>query len=173
MQRKPVTSVLPLLLWFAVPASAQSAPPGDPLRELLTEVRALRMAVERAATVGTRLQVLVARVQLQEQRISDLSTRLAGVRSELRNIETGTGPMAAQLERFEEAIAETRDPEERRAAEQQVAMIKAQVDALERRRQELMADEAFLSQQLSMEQGRWTDFNDRLEQLERDLTPPR
>ena len=60
------------LTLIPVTAHAQ-APVVDPIRELLTEVRALRIAMERSATVGARIQLLVARVQLQEQRIAELS----------------------------------------------------------------------------------------------------
>ena len=45
----------------------------DVLAELLVEVRGLRLAMERAATVGARIQLLVARVQLQEQRIAEVA----------------------------------------------------------------------------------------------------
>lgn len=145
----------------------------DPIRELLSEVRLLRQSLERAATTGTRIQLLVARVQLQEQRMGDLSRRLDSVRSEMRDLERGTGPMGQQVESFEETVAQTADPEERRAAEQQVAMMKTQLAGMERRRQDLTNDEAFLSQQLSTEQNRWADFNERLEQLEQSLVRER
>ena len=64
------------------PAGARAQTP-DVLGELLKEVRGLRLAMERAATVGARIQLLVARVQLQEQRIAELSRRAAVVRDEL------------------------------------------------------------------------------------------
>jgi hypothetical protein len=47
--------------------------------------------------------------------------------------------------------------------------MKAQVSAMERRKQELTTDEAFLAQQLATEQNRWVEFNQRLEQLEQSL----
>jgi chromosome segregation ATPase len=156
---------------FTIPCSsaAQTTRSDDPIRELLSEVRLLRQALERAATTGTRIQLLVARVQLQEQRISDLSRRLDSVRAELRDLDRGIAPMSEQMAAFEESISTTENANERQAAEQQVAMFKAQVAAMERRRQELTSDEAFLAQQLSTEQNRWAGFNERLEQLERSL----
>jgi uncharacterized coiled-coil protein SlyX len=163
------TLLLMLSLCAFAPIAAAQTRPDDPLRELLAEVRLLRQALERAATVGTRIQLLVARVQLQEQRISDLSRRLDSVRSELRDMERGLGPMSEQLASFEESAAESDDPRERKAAEQQVGMMKAQVSAMERRKQELTTDEAFLAQQLATEQNRWVEFNQRLEQLEQSL----
>ncbi|MDO8678336.1 MAG: hypothetical protein Q7R30_07210 [Acidobacteriota bacterium] len=40
-------------------------------------------------------------------------------------------------------------------------------------RQDLANEEAMLSQQMSADQGRWTDVNNQLDQLERSLTPPK
>ena len=159
------------VMLVAVPpiASAQAARPDDPIRELLSEVRLLRQALERASTVGTRIQLLVARVQLQEQRIGDLSRRLDSVRAELRDVERESTALAPQVAAMQES-AQAEDPHERRAAEQAAAMLNSQVETLERRRQELSGEEGLLAQQIAAEQGRWTDFNNRLEQLERTLS---
>ena len=48
-------------------------------------------------------------------------------------------------------------------------MVRSQLDALERRRGELSGEEGLLAQQIAAEQSRWTDFNTRLEELERTL----
>ena len=154
---------------FVVPSVAfAQARTDDPIRELLTEVKLLRQALERASTVGTRIQLLVARVQLQEQRIGDLSRRLDGVRSELRDVERELNVMSPQVTAMQEA-AQAEDPNDRRAAEQAAATLNSQLEALERRRQELTGEEGLLSQQIAAEQGRWIDFNNRLEELEKAL----
>lgn len=157
-----------LLLTVPSLASAQAARADDPIRELLSEVKLLRQALERASTVGTRIQLLVARVQLQEQRIGDLSRRLDGVRAELRDVERESNALAPQVAAMQET-AQAEDLHERRAAEQAAAMLNSQAEALERRRVELTNEEGLLAQQIAAEQGRWTDFNNRLEQLERSL----
>jgi chromosome segregation ATPase len=153
----------------AVPSAALAQARGDdPIRELLSEVKLLRQALERASTIGTRIQLLVARVQLQEQRIGDLSRRLDNVRAELRDVDREVTTVTPQVEMMTEA-AQTDDPEERKAAEQAASMVRSQLDALERRRAELAGEEGLLSQQIAAEQNRWTDFNSRLEELERSL----
>jgi chromosome segregation ATPase len=157
------------VLLVAVPSlAAAQARADDPIRELLSEVKLLRQALERASTVGTRIQLLVARVQLQEQRIGDLSRRLDTVRAELRDVEREANALAPQVAAMQET-AQAEDPQERRAAEHGAAMLNSQADALERRRTELTNEEGRLAQQIAAEQGRWTDFNNRLEQLERSL----
>jgi hypothetical protein len=157
------------LCLVALPAPALSqARADDPIRELLSEVQLLRQALERASTVGTRIQLLVARVQLQEQRIGDLSRRLDTVRSELRNVEREAIVLAPQVRAMQEA-GQTDDPDERRAADEASAMLTSQLAALEQRQQELRGEEGLLSQQIAAEQGRWLDFNNRLEELEKGL----
>ena len=153
------------------PAGAQAQTP-DVLGELLKEVRALRIAMERAATVGARTQLLVARVQLQEQRITELSRRAVAVREELSKIDSGTTGIASMLERFESPTAEM-PPEESAAFESQIEMFKTQMATAEKRRQELTNEEALLSQQISADQGRWSDINNQLDQLERSLMLPK
>jgi uncharacterized coiled-coil protein SlyX len=157
----------------SLPATAfAQARTDEPIRELLSEVKLLRQALERAATVGTRIQLLVARVQLQEQRIADLSRRLTEVRGELRNVEREATALVPQVAAMQEAT-QAEDMRERQAAEQAAAMLNSQVEALERRRVELTGEEGLLAQQIAAEQGRWTDFNSRLEDLERSLAKPK
>lgn len=155
-------------------ASAQSsAPPApDVLRELLVEVRGLRAAMERAATVGARIQLLVARVQMQEQRITELSRRAVAVREELSRIEAGIAQHSAMMKQFEPSGASARtNPDEQRDIERMIEMQKQQITIAERRRQELLSEEALLAQQIGADQSRWSDVNNQLDELERSLTP--
>ena len=45
---------------------------GDDVKALLAEVRALRLTIERAAAQGHQAQLLLGRVQLQENRLATL-----------------------------------------------------------------------------------------------------
>mgnify|MGYP001560516201 CR=1 FL=1 len=156
-----------------LPAAARAqAPAIDPIRELLTEVRALRMAMERSATVGARIQLLVARVQLQEQRIAELSRRAGAVRDELSTVEAVIASTTDDVKRTESAIERTTSPEMRREMEAQLEYHKAKLRNPEKRRQELLNEELLLSQQMAADQARWSDVNSQLDELERSLTVP-
>lgn len=162
------------LLAIAVPVmvAAGQQRTDDPIRELLAEVKLLRAALERSASVGPRVQLLVARVQLQEQRIAEVSRRVDAARAEQRDTTRGIEALGQQLTMLEETRTESNDPQERRIAEQQVGATRSQIESLERRRQELTNEEGALSAQLTQEQNRWAELNNRLEQLERTLTKP-
>src|SRR5688572_5520225 len=117
-----------LLITLAIGSTlvAQSSTTIDPIRELLVEVRGLRAAMERSATVGARVQLLVARIQLQEQRIAELSRRATTLRSELRDTDqelVGIGPTVQRLQE----VGDRLPPEQRAEMEQQASMMKGQV----------------------------------------------
>jgi chromosome segregation ATPase len=172
-----MTSAIRLAMIIAALATssmtfAQSSAPAAPdvLKELLVEVRGLRAAMERAATVGARIQLLVARVQMQEQRITELSRRAVTVREELSRIETGIAQFSAMTKQFERSGART-NPDEQREIEGMLEMQKQQIAITEKRRQELLSEEALLAQQIAADQSRWSDVNNQLDELERSLTP--
>lgn len=153
----------------AAQTSASPAAP-DVLRELLVEVRGLRVAMERAATVGARIQLLVARVQMQEQRIAELSRRAVTVREELGKLDAQIAQFSGILKQFE-GTSGRMPPEEQRAMEGMLEMQKQQISFAEKRRQDLLGEEALLAQQITADQGRWSDVNSQLDELERSLTP--
>jgi len=170
-----MTRIFALVVCFGLllPAAARAQGSAvDPVRELLTEVRALRIAMERSATVGARIQLLVARVQLQEQRIAELSRRAAAVRDELSKIEGDIAGIGGELKRMERALESGTDIEDRKQVEVMIEVLKTRLAAPEKRRQDLLNEDALLSQQLSADQGRWSDVNNQLDELERSLTLP-
>ena len=153
-------------------AAQTSAPPAAPdvLRELLVEVRGLRAAMERAATVGARIQLLVARVQMQEQRIAELSRRAVTVREELGKLDAQIAQHSGMMKQFTDTSGRM-PAEEQRAMEGMLEMQKSQIAIAEKRRQDLLGEEALLAQQISADQSRWSDVNSQLDDLERSLTP--
>lgn len=153
-------------------ALAAQAPPADPIRELLAEVHALRLAMEKASTVGARIQLLVARIQLQEQRITEVSKRLVAVRDQLAVVETGVAANKSEVARLERQTTSS-NADVRINAEGQLEQLKGPLAALEKRRQDLANEEAQLMQQVSADQSRWSDVNNQLDDLERSLTPPK
>jgi DNA repair exonuclease SbcCD ATPase subunit len=145
----------------------------DLLMELLAEVRGLRQSMERAATVGARIQLLVARVQLQEQRIAELSRRLIAVRDEVTTLDAQSSGIRMQLKMFEKSAGSNSVPaEERSELEQMLENFKTQVANSDKRRQDLMNEESMLLQQISADQNRWSDVNSQLDDLERTLAVP-
>ena len=151
-------------------AQAGTQPAPDVLAALLVEVRGLRQAMEQMASAGPRVQLALGRLQLQEQRVNTQVRRLEEIKSNLvqaRRELTDHTDQAGQLER---AIRETADAEKRREFEAELPELRRRVERTTAEVQRLQNEEATVSQDISSEQARWSDFNQRLEDLERTLS---
>jgi len=149
-------------------ASAAAAPP-DTIAALLVEVRGLRAAMEQIAAAGPRVQLALGRLQLQEQRINTLVRRLEEVRSALTPARQKLQESSERLEHFEKAARDSPIEEQRRDAEASLPHMKREAALAATEVQRLQSDEGVLLQDISSEQNRWTEFNQRLEELERSL----
>ena len=116
------------------------------LADLLTEVRELRAELNRVSSASLRMQALVARVSIQEQRMATLARQLADVQAKiLAGMRT-------------DANGET--------------VLRSGTAPGRQRHEELRAQEAELLRVIAGEQNRWTEFNNRLEELERSVQAP-
>ena len=149
-------------------APPASTPP-DTIAALLVEVRGLRAAMEQMAAAGPRVQLALGRLQLQEQRINTLVRRLDEVRTALTPARQKLQESSERLERFEKAARDSPMEEQRRDAEAAAPVMKREVTLASAEVQRLQNDEGMLLQDINSEQNRWTEFNQRLEELERSL----
>jgi hypothetical protein len=148
---------------------AQSAPRADAQDPLVAELRALRADLNQRLEATMRMQLLVARLQLQEQRTGTVVGQLRDVEARLRENETGRQQAAAALKMF--GADNVTDPDKKDnpflsllgGGFEQFAAVDAQ----------LKQQQAELMRQLSEEQARWTAFNTQLDQLERLFPTPR
>jgi chromosome segregation ATPase len=162
-----VVGVLVLAVVGVLSAQALEGTPSG-MAELLTEVRGLRADVNQAAGASMRMQLLVARLSLQEQRINVVGSQLADVNAQL---DKAIGERAGEEARVKQLDADfgaaagglTSDAEAMRA---QAKSLLSLAQASEQRLRSQAADLASL---LATEQNRWTDFNGRLDDLEQSL----
>jgi chromosome segregation ATPase len=160
--------------------SAQSPnsepPPGT--ADLLAEVRGLRAELNQFATASIRAQLFMGRLQLQEHRIQLLSQQIMEAQAELEKSGLELSHWQADLDEFnrgEHPIQRQRgDPDHEKIVTIAGQEMRTNVDRRQRRIQELRNREADLSGQLAAEQGRWSEFNARLDALDASLpTMPR
>ena len=151
-----------------VAAQSASNAAGDPL---LQEVRALRADVNHAASTGIRAQLLIARLQSQEQRINVLSGQLTDLRRQLTTQRSGRADMASQLNQCEQTLAAPAVANDHLASLQNECRALARtIRQADQEQQQLEAQETEVVNQLATEQSRWVDFNSRLAEIERQLT---
>lgn len=139
--------------------------------ELLAEVRLLRQAIESLAGTNARVQIVFGRLTLQEQRTATAAKHLEEIRLRLASVTREIGDSTDHAKDLESALDDNRrKPEEIEQMRQEATMIKRQLERLEIERARLAGDEGDAASALNQEQGRWSDLNRQLEELERALT---
>ena len=137
---------------------------------LVSEVHELRLAVERSGMIAAQAQVLLGRVQLQENRLATLGRNVVEARGRLRDAETSQFGLEQTLRQAVAAASSARTPEERQAlTEDRIPGLKAQIRRAQQLTERFRAEDAAAAAALAEEQSRWSDFNGRLESLERSL----
>ena len=158
------------LVAAAATGSAQSQRAAASLDDVVNEIRALRADLKQTTRASTQMQMLVARLQLQEQRITVRANQRADVMARL-SVETG---LRSQAERQVQTFEENKNRNEdlgvsRTELEGQASIFKQMFDMHRDAERQLQTQESQLSAEIANEQNRWQDFNSRLDELERSL----
>jgi chromosome segregation ATPase len=158
-----------VLTFRATVAGQTAAPNQETLAALLVEVRGLRAAMEQMAAAGPRVQLTFGRLQMQEQRVNTLIRRADELRAKVAETQGALGNARGKLEQLQRALERNANLDERNALETMIPELKRQIALTTNELQRLQTEEADASSQVLAEQARWTDINQRLEELERAL----
>ena len=134
--------------------------------DVLNELRALRTELRESSAAGQRAQLLVARLQLQEQRINTVWRQLSEVEDKLETNEKNQ----AVPEQMLKLMGLEPGAEPRKEMAPLMEMFKNQLAASQKADSDLKLRQTELMQLLTQEQSRWTAFNAQLETLEKALT---
>jgi valyl-tRNA synthetase len=152
-------------------ASGQGQRSPATLDDLLREVRALRADLNESLRSTMRSELVMGRVQVQEQRISTLKGELFNTQMLLRIAAQDRERTDALATSVEDGIRSGNLSTERaRQLEKELADVKDRLLRQQREESELRYREAEFVNALAAEQNRWTDFNSRLDDLERALS---
>jgi hypothetical protein len=159
----------------AVAVASQQQRPSDSseaaVSALVAEVRALRTELAESAQRSLRSQLLLGRLQMQEQRLTYLDRQRSEVTATLMQQTTITAGIASQVRTMErESCDGSQDPKSRRECEVMAENFKRQLSGHLKMEQELRARESELVNTVATEQALWSDFNARLDELDRVLT---
>lgn len=149
-------------------ASGQAQRPDATLDELVVEVQALRAEMNQAAAASIRAQLLVGRLQMEDQRISGVVRELEVVQTDLAANAQARAEAATRLRALEDAVL-TATNDVREEALKQLAAARAVAQQSDRRQQALKRRESSLAKELQEDQVRWTEINARLENFEQSL----
>jgi hypothetical protein len=152
---------------------AQPASTPDVLPALLTEVKGLRAAMEQMAGAGPRVQLSIGRLQLQEGRIAGMIRRLDTVRDTLASSRRELEGFKSAQKMMEGGDDDRKPGEPKEDFTPMLAGMKKQAAAAQANVDRLAAEELQLAGDLAVEQARWVEISQRLDELERSLGPKR
>lgn len=139
------------------------------LDDLLEELRAFRSELRDLSATSLRAQLLLARLQLQEQRVNTIWRQLSEVEDKLQV--TQKEGMAPEQTLKLMGVEPGRDPPAHMAPV--IEMFKTQMAAAEKANADLNLRQAELTQLMTNEQSRWTTLNAEIEALEKALRAAR
>lgn len=164
-----VVAIAAVALALGASVRGQEPAPSEVMGTLMVELRALRGAIEQLASTGARVQLVVGRLQIQEQRYNALSRQLFEVRQSLAAAERQRAEQEAQLTDLESTLPGTSDRGERQAITRQIGDLKAVLSAGSTGLQTQRLDESELAATVDAEQGRLSDLNQQLDAIEQSL----
>jgi chromosome segregation ATPase len=158
--------IAPMMMGAALLAgqAPTTAPRSASLDDVVAEVRTLRSEMKQSAEATLRAQLLVARLQVEEQRIAGLAHQLSETEQQIRALEGARNPMLEQMmKEWDKNPAEPGEVD-------MLAGLRGQLDKIQNGDPVLKERQAALSRQLADEQARWVAFNAQLEALEKSVT---
>ena len=161
----PLSAILVVGVAGSAGAQQRTPPAVAPatMDEVLNELRALRTELRESSAASLRAQLLVARLQLQEQRINTVWRQLSEIGDKIEANEKGRAA-PEQIFKLMGLEAGVEPPKEMAPM---VEMFKNQMAASEKIDSDLKVRQAELMQLMTQEQSRWTAFNAQLEALEK------
>ena len=139
------------------------------LDDLLEELRAFRSELRDSSATSLRAQLLLARLQLQEQRVNTIWRQLSEVEDKLQDTEK-EGAAPEHILKLMGVAPGTEPPTQMAPV---IEMFKTQMAAAEKANTDLKQRQAELTQLMTNEQSRWAALNAEIEALEKALTAVR
>ena len=160
-----------ILILFSCAACAQQpeATQDTTLQTLLKEVHALRLAMEQNNKIGPRIQIALARIQLQEERVRNAARQLQDARERLSDVQLKRAHTTDTIKLLETQQAQTPDPNLQKQIDSEMAGLKLENEQLGALEQQLRTKETEASAQLLTEQSKSDEANDRLRAIEQSI----
>ena len=166
-QAVALIAILVVAVTGGVTAQQRPAPSrAATLDDVLEELRAFRSELRDSSATSLRGQLLLARLQLQEQRVNTIWRQLSEVEDKLQVSQKEVAAPEHILKLM--GVAPGTDPPPQLAPV--IEMFKTQVAAAEKSNVDLQLRQAELTQLMTNEQSRWTTLNAEIEALEKALT---
>ena len=129
----------------------------------------MREDLKTTTVAAERLQILVYRLQVQQEVTAGAHHEVDDAKSKMADAESRRKNLAAALQRSEDARDENVPPAELKSMDTNIAGIKARLEAEQGQEQQVQATEIQAEEQLRIEQSKMSDLEDKLNELDRVL----
>jgi peptidoglycan hydrolase CwlO-like protein len=134
------------------------------VQEILSEVRQLRVEVQRLKSSAYQTQVVIERLRLQQDQVTRLTREISEVREKISETKIRQVKMNGM---FEETEKQTQSGV---ISQSELKKISGEIEELKQREQRLTEQESQLSAELDAERVKLITLNKRLEELGRETT---
>ena len=183
MKRFMLASILGVVtLCFVYPtgAQAQTNKPGEStqgdrdqtLKQLLAEVRELRLTVQRATVSNTRFQMLIERVRVQQAHVDALSRQLENIHSQVADMKGAKPQIEQQIKDAEDLLDRTPDPNAHAELDSRIKGGKANLARFAQEDERLRSRETAVDTELQSAQAKLNELNSQLDALMSELKVP-
>ena len=155
-------------LLAAFPALSQSND-SQTMQSLLQELRQIRQDLHGMTLVAQRVQILLYRIQLQDEATRKALLRYDQVNSKLKDAERNRVEAARLLKDAEEKLSSAQNPNERTSLEEVIREMKRRSEMWSAEESSFRGLEATAETDLRTEQTKLLELQQRLDRLERQL----
>ena len=154
------------------PAESTEGDRDRTLKQLLTEVRELRLAVQRAAVSNARFQMLIERVRVQQAHVDALSRQLENIHSQVADLKAAKPQMEQQIKDAEELLDSAPDPNAHAELDSRIKSGKTNLARFAQEDERLRSRETAVDTELQTAQAKLNELNSQLDALMNDLKAP-
>lgn len=162
-------TVIVAVVTIAPLAIAQTPSDTRTIDMLLTEVRQLRLAIERSTLLNAKVQLAIQRLALQDQRVARLSAQLEAVRKDIGAQTNQINHAKDQIQNVEQQISSESDTRRRKSLDEELQQLK--LIAVRAVDSQLLARESELATALQYERSVAQEITDKITAIERLLDP--
>jgi chromosome segregation ATPase len=142
------------------------------LKQLLTEVHELRMALQRASFSSGRFQMLIERLRVEQAHADSLARDLESVRSQLSELQALKPRIEQQIKDSEDSLDRITDPNSHADLESRIKNMKVERARFDPEEERLHGRETNLDNELQSSQAKISELNGQLDALMNELKSP-
>ena len=139
------------------------------IQAMLAEIRELRLALERSTTIMPKMQLAIARVQMQQERVDRRERELQLVRDQLATEALTKDRSQATLRQYEDQARQAADPATRKQFEEAASALRTDLDQQSAREQQMQIRQSDSMNLLKIEQSKLNELTDSLDKLDKAL----